>query len=185
MAGTGCGISFLSPQCPGQYLEIVEGPPARVVAAGPPGGSVRYGHCDLESNEWVSCRISSLSPQYPAQCSEIVAGPPARVVAAGPPAVLCVTAIAICKAMAGIGCGISASSLFLSVVRGRRWAPGGSGRYGHCALQSNNGWDRLRDLLSFPLSRRSVRRSVQRLQKGLRRAWSPLGPQRFCALLPL
>ena len=32
------------------------------------------------------------------------------MVAAGPPAVLCVTAIVICKAMAGTGCGISSLS---------------------------------------------------------------------------
>ena len=36
-----------------------------------------------------------------------------------------------------------------------------------------------------PLALCSGRRSTQSLQKGLRRARSPLGPLRFCALLPL
>ena len=36
-----------------------------------------------------------------------------------------------------------------------------------------------------PLALCSGRRSTQSLQKGLRRALSPLGPLRFCALLPL
>ena len=78
--------------------------------------------------------------QWQAQYPETAEGAAARVVAAGPPPVLCVTAIVICKAVAGTvprdcrrGCG----------ARGRRWAPGGSVRYCHCDLQSN-GCDRLR-----------------------------------------
>ena len=74
-----------------------------------PCSSVRYCHCDLQSNA-VSrdCRRACgargrcwapRSLQWQAQYPEPPEGTAARVVAAGPPAVLCVTAIGICKAM--------------------------------------------------------------------------------------
>ena len=41
-----------------QYPEPPEGAAARVVAAGPPCGSVRYCHCDLQSNGCDRLRIA-------------------------------------------------------------------------------------------------------------------------------
>ena len=113
------------------------------------------------------------------------------MVAAGPPAVLCVTAIVICKAMAGTGCGISSLS---PQCPGQcsETADGPPARVVAarppavlCVTAIVIGKAMAGTAAGFPLSLRSVRRSVQRLQKGLRRAWSPLGPRRFCALVPL
>ena len=48
--------SSLSPQCPAQRSETTEGPPARVVAAGPPAflcvTAIVICKCDLQSNGW-------------------------------------------------------------------------------------------------------------------------------------
>ena len=48
----------LSPQCPAQCPETAEGAAARVVAAGGLCGSVRYCHCDLQSNGCDRLRIA-------------------------------------------------------------------------------------------------------------------------------
>ena len=127
-----------------------------------PCGSVRYCHWDLQSNAVSrdcrrACgargrRWAPRSLQWQAQYPEPPEGTAARVVAAGPPAVLCATAIGICKAMQ---CPETAEGPAARVVA------------------------------AGPLALCSGRRSTQSLQKGLRRAWSPLGPLRFCALLPL
>ena len=147
----GCGArgrrwrARLSPQWP-QCPETAEGAAARVVAAGGPA-------------------LSS-SGRRP-QCPETAEGAAARVVAAGGPALSAVadavsrdcrrvTAARIVMVAAG-GPALSAGARLSPQsrdcrrgcgARGRRWGPG---------------------------SLRSGRRSLQRLQKGLRRAWSPLG----------
>ena len=164
-----------SPQC----LETAEGPAARVVAAGPL--ALCSGRRSTQSLQKGLRRAwSPLAPrslQWQAQYPEPPEGTAARVVAAGLPAVLCVTAIrfyakqcsvqrlqkGLRRAWSPLGPSLSAvagagprASRRDCGARGRRWAPCGSVRYCHWDLQK--------------------RCSVQRLQKGLRRAWSPLGP---------
>ena len=109
------------------------------------------------------------------------------------PAVLCVTAIVICKAMAVTGCEAhcngcgtrshhslthsltpSLTPALSAVSRDCRRGCGAVSRDCRRACGA-------RGRRWAPLSLRST----QSLQKGLRRAWSPLGPLRFCALLPL
>ena len=119
----------LSLQWQAQYPEPPEGAAARVVAAGPPSLSAVAGAvpkasrrgCGARCRRWAPLALCSgrrstqslqkglrraLSPlgpprslQWQAQYPEPPEGAAARVVAAGPPAVLCVTAILICKAM--------------------------------------------------------------------------------------
>ena len=80
---------------------------ARVVAAGPPSLSAVAGAVPRASRS-LRRGLSPLGPprslQWQAQYPEPPEGAAARVVAAGPPAVLCVTAIVICKAMVVTGC---------------------------------------------------------------------------------
>ena len=134
-----------------------------------PCGSVRYCHWDLQSNAVSrdcrrACgargrRWAPRSLQWQAQYPEPPEGTAARVVAAGPPAVLCVTAIVICKAMDVTGC---------------EWHCNGCGTRSHHSLThsiTDSG-----SLRSVQRLQKGLRRSVERLQKGLRRAWSPLGP---------
>ena len=163
----------LSPQC----SETAEGPPARVVAAGGPALSAvsrdSRSACGARGRRWGPGSLqrlqkglrrawSPLGARLSPQCSETAEGPPARVVAAGGPALSAVSRD--CRR----GCG----------ARGRRWGPG-SLRSVRCSVPALS-------VVSGAVSRdcRSAcgargRRwgpgSLQRLQKGLRRAWSPLG----------
>ena len=121
------------------------GPSLSAVAGAVPRASRRA--CGARGRRWA---LRSL--QWQAQYPEPPEGTAARVVAAGPPAVLCISAIVICKAMQ---CPETAEGPAARVVA------------------------------AGPLALCSGRRSTQSLQKGLRRAWSPLGPLQFCALLPL
>ena len=121
-----------------------------------------------------------LSPQWPAQCPETAEGAAARVVAAGSPALSAVSGAVSrdCRRACG--------------ARGRRWGPGSlrsvqrlqKGARGRGPALSAVSGAVSRDCRRGcgargrrwgPGSLRSGRRSVQRLQKGLRRAWSPLG----------
>ena len=154
--------------CSPQGLETAEGPAARVVAAGP------LALC--------SGRRSTQSLQKGLRRAWSPLGPSLFAVAGAVPRA------------SRRDCG----------ARGRRWAPCGSVRYCHWDLQSNGAaggpaarlqWQAqypeppegpaARVVAAGPLALCSGRRSTQSLQKGLRRAWSPLGPLRFCALLPL
>ena len=91
-----------------QYPEPPEGAAARVVAAGPPSLSAVAGAVPRASRKGLRRAMSPVGPprslQWQAQYPEPPEGAAARVVAAGPPAVLCVTAIVICKAMVVTGC---------------------------------------------------------------------------------
>ena len=168
-------LGRLSPQCP----ETAEGPVARVVAAGPALSAVSRDcrrACGARGRRWAGSLhsvqrlheglrrawspLGRLSPQ----CPETAEGPAARVVAAGP----ALSAVSRdwrawsplgrlspqCPETAeGPAARVVAAGPALSTVsRDCRRACGARGRRWAGSL-----------------------RSVQRLQKGLRRAWSPLG----------
>ena len=245
------GPPSLSLQWQAQYPEPPEGAAARVVAAGPPSLSAVAGAvprasrrgCGARCRRWAPLALCSgrrstqslqkglrraLSPLGPprslkwqAQYPEPPEGSAARVVAAGPPAVLCVTAIVICKAMVVTGCeshcngcgqdvrtlclcttAIVISIAFILVLAGSEshckcekdvcevcLCTGAIVicRTSVCAACSHSQSLSSRDCRRgcgarcrrwAPLSLSAVAGSNQSLQKGLRRALSPLGPPR-------
>ena len=136
--------------------------------------------CGARGRRWAPRSL-----QWQAQYPEPPEGTAARVVAAGPPAVLCVTAIGICKAMQ---CPETAEGPAARVVAAGPPAVLRVTAIGICkAMQCPETAEgpAARVVAAGPLALCSGRRSTQSLQKGLRRAWSPLGPLRFCALVPL
>ena len=110
--------------------------------------------------------LGRLSPQ----CPETAEGPAARVFAAGPLAGLCPETAE------------GRSVQRLQKGRRRAWSPRGPRRFCVQRLQKAAvSRDYRRACGARGRRWAGSRRSVQRLQKGLRRAWSPLGPRRFCA----
>ena len=169
-----------------------------------PCGSARYCHWDLQSNA-VSrdCRRACgargrwwapRSLQWQAQDPEPPEGTAARVVAAGPPAVLCVTAIVICKAMdvqAANRIVMAAAQDLTTHSLTHSLTPSLTPALSAVSRDCRRGCGAVSRDCRRACGARGRRwaplslRSTQSLQKGLRRAWSPLGPLRFCALLPL
>ena len=168
---------------------LQNGAAARVVAAGPPSLSAVAGAVPRASRKGLRRALSPLGPprslQWQAQYPEPPEGAAARVVAAGPPAVLCVTAIVICNAMVVTGCEshcngcgqdvrtlcLCTTAILISIVL----VLAGSESHCKCCEKDVCGARRRR---WAPLALCSGRRSTQSLQKGLRRALSPLGPPR-------
>ena len=168
---------------------LQNGAAARVVAAGPPSLSAVAGAVPRASRKGLRRALSPLGPprslQWQAQYPEPPEGAAARVVAAGPPAVLCVTAIVICNAMVVTGCEshcngcgqdvrtlcLCTTAIVISIVL----VLAGSESHCKCCKKDVCG---ARCRRWAPLALCSGRRSTQSLQKGLRRALSPLGPPR-------
>ena len=166
----------LSPQCP----ETAEGSPARVVAAGGPALSAVAGAGSRDCRRGrraCGARGRRWGPGCLAQCSETAEGAAARVVAAGGPALSQCPATAEVPAARVVAAGGPAlSAVSGAVSRDCRSACGARGRrWGPGSVQRlQKGLRRAWSPLGVRLSPQ-CRRSVQRLQKGLRRAWSPLG----------
>ena len=163
---------------------LQNGAAARVVAAGPPSLSAVAGAVPRASRKGLRRALSPLGPprslQWQAHYPEPPEGAAARVVAAGPPAVLCVTAIVICNAMVVTGCeshcngcgqDLCTTAIVISIVL----VLAGSESHCKCCEKDVCG---ARCRRWAPLALCSGRRSTQSLQKGLRRALSPLGPPR-------
>ena len=113
------------------------------------------------------------SLQWQAQYPEPPEGAAARVVAAGPPSLSAVAGAVPRASRMGLRRALSP----LGPPRSLQWQaqypePPERGCGARCRRWA-------------PLALCCGRRSTQSLQKGLRRALSPLGPLRFCALLPL
>ena len=173
-------LGRLSPQCP----ETAEGPAARVVAAGPALSAVSRDCRRACGDAWSP--LGRLSPQ----CPETAEGPAARVVAAGP----ALSAVSrdcrrACGARGRRWAGSLRSVQRLQKGPWRAWSP--LGRLSPQCPETAEG-PAARVVAAGPalstVSRDCRRacgargrrwagslRSVQRLQKGLRRAWSPLG----------
>ena len=154
-----CGArGRLSPQCPETaegpaVSQSVQSPAARLVAVGPALSAVSRDcrrACGARGRRWAGSLCSGrLSPQ----CPETAEGPAARVVAAGP-------------ALSAVSRDCKRACSVQRLQKGLRRALGGSPVSRDCRRACGARGRRWAGSL----------RSVQRLQqKGLRRAWSPLG----------
>ena len=180
-------LGRLSPQCP----ETAEGPAARVVAAGPALSAVSRDcrrACGAEGRS-----VQRL--QKGLQCPETAEGPAARVVAAGPAlSTVSRDCRRVCGARGRRWAGSLRSVQRLQKGLRRAWSPLGrlspqcpetaEGPAAQKAAVSSLGRlsPQCPETAEGPAAQkaavsRDCRRacSVQRLQKGLRRAWSPLG----------
>ena len=140
--------------------------------------------CGARGRRWAPRSL-----QWQAQYPEPPEGAAARVVAAGPPAVLCVTAIVICKAMVVTGCEshcngrgqdvrtlcLCTTAIVISIVS---LTPALSAVSRDCRRACGRAWSPLGPSLSAVAG--AVPRASRRGCGARGRRWAPCGSVRYC-----